>query len=157
MLDNMWSVEPWIPPASPDLAALAMDAADEAGIASMRAWPELRKGGIGFGSLPPFLCWRGREHGAWHLVLMQAREVGALVPGARTAPLPAGWFEALDLDSLARPLSRHPDFPGGASIHVVHLPGGESFRVRTFGSPAPPLVAEVLKRTSHIQIWNLAD
>ncbi len=151
------SVEPWIPPTSPDLAALAMDAADEAGIVSLRAWPELRKGGIGYGALPPFLCWRGKVDGAWHLVLLQAREVGALVPGARTVPLPAGWLESLDLKSLARPLSRHPDFPGGASVHVVHLPGGESFRVRTFGAAAPQLVAEVLKRTSHIQVWNLAD
>jgi hypothetical protein len=151
------SVEPWIPPTSPDLAALAMDAADEADSASLRAWPEWRKGGIGYGALPPFLCWRGRVDGAWHLVLLQAREVGALVPGARTAPLPAGWLDSLDLESLARPLSRHPDFPGGASVHVVHLPGGESFRVRTFGAAAPQLVAEVLKRTSHIQVWNLAD
>lgn len=157
MLDNMWSVEPWIPPASPDLATLAMDAADEAGIASLRAWPELRKGGIGYGALPSFLCWRGRVDGAWHLVLLQAREVGALVPGARTAPLPTGWLDSLDLESLARPLSRHPDFPGGASVHLVHLPGGESFRVRTFGVAAPRLVAEVLKRTSHIQVWNLTD
>lgn len=157
MLVGMISVEPWVPPTSPDLAHLAMAAADDAGIASLRAWPEVRKGGIGFGTLPPFLCWRGREHGAWHLVLLQAREVGALVPGARTAPLPVGWLAALDLESLARPLARHPDFPGGASVHVVHLPGGEAFQVRTFGAEAPSLVAEVLKRTSHIQIWHLAD
>lgn len=150
-------VQPWIPPVSPDLAALAMEAADEAAIASLRAWPERRKGGIGFGTLPPFLCWRGQENGAWHLVLLQVREVGALVPGARTAALPAGWFDELDLDSLARPLARHPDFPGGASVHVVHLPGGESFKVRSFGTAAPLLVAEVLAHTSHIQVWNLAD
>jgi hypothetical protein len=157
MLDGMEPVEPWIPPAAPDLAALAMEAADEAGVASLRAWPELRKGGIAFGGLPPFLCWRGQDAGGWHLVLLQAREVGALVPGARIDPLPAGWLEALDLDALARPLARHPAFPGGASVHVAHLPGGDRARVRTFGTPAPELVAEVLKRTSHIQIWNLAD
>lgn len=157
MLDGMQSVEPWIPPVSPDLTALAMEAADAVGLASLRAWPESRKGGIGFGTLPPFLSWCGTRDGAWHLVLLQPREVGALVPGARTAPLPLGWLEALDLDSLARPLARHPDFPGGASVHVVHLPGGEQFRVRTFGVPAADLVAEVLARTSHIQIWNLAD
>jgi hypothetical protein len=157
MVDGMLSVEPWIPPTSPDLALLAMEAADEAGIPSLRAWPELRKGGIGFGTLPPFLCWQGMANGAWHLVLLQAREVGALVPGARTVPLPDGWLESLDLSSLARPLAKHPDFPGGASVHVVHLPGGGSFQVRTYGRPAPDLVAEVLKRTSHIQIWNLAD
>lgn len=157
MMKTDLTVAPWIPPASPDLATLAMEAADEAGIASLRAWPELRKSGIGFGSLPPFLCWQGQENGAWHLILLQAREVGALVPGARMAPLPTGWFKDLDLDALARPLARHPDFPGGASIHVVHLPGDDSFRVRSFGSAAPNLVAEVLKRTSHIQVWNLAD
>ena len=157
MLDGMQSIEPWVPPVSPDLTALAMEAADAAGVASLRAWPELRKGGIGFGNLPPFLSWRGTQDGAWHLVLLQPREIGALVPGARTAPLPVGWFDALDLDSLARPLARHPDFPGGASVHVAHLPGGEQFRVRTFGFPAADLVAEVLKRTSHIQIWNLSD
>jgi len=157
MLNGMLSIQPWIPPASPDLAHLAMEAADEAGVPSLRAWPEVRKGGIGFGALPPFLCWRGTVKGGWHLVLLQAREVGALVPGAHTAPLPEGWFEALDLPALARPLARHPDFPGGASVHVVHLPGGESFQVRSFGTPAPEVVIEVLKRTSHIQIWNLAD
>lgn len=134
-----------------------MEAADEAGLPTLRAWPEVRKGGIGFGDLPPFLCWRGRGMGGWHLVLLQAREVGALVPGARTAPLPDGWIEALDLPALARPLARHPVFPGGASVHVVHLPGGESYRVRTFGTAALEIVTEVLKRTSHIQIWNLAD
>jgi hypothetical protein len=157
MLDGMPSVEPWIPPASPDLAVLAMDAADEAGLVALRAWPEVRKGGIGFGLLPPFLCWRGWESGGWHLILLQAREVGALVPGAKTAPLPGGWLEALDLESLARPLARHPDFPGGASIHVVHLPGGDSFRVRSIGTAAPDLVTLVLERTCHIRIWNLAD
>jgi len=157
MLDGMWSLAPWIPPASPDLAALAMEAADEEGIPSLRAWPEVRKGGIGFGDLPPFLCWTGEADGRWHLVLLQAREVGALVPGARMEPLPAGWFEALDLGALARPLARHPAFPDGASIHVVHLPGGEVFRVRSVGQAAPDLVAEVLKRTSHIQTWHPAD
>ena len=157
MLDGMEPVEPWIPPAKPDLAVLAMDAADAAGVASLRVWPEFQKGGIAFGGLPPFLCWRGKGPDGWHLVLLQAREVGALVPGARTAPLPSGWLEALDLEALARPLARHPAFPGGASVHVAHLPGGDRVRVRTFGIPAPELVAEVLKRTSHIQIWNLAD
>ena len=157
MLDGMLSVEPWVPPVSPDLAILAMEAADEAGLASLRAWPEVRKGGIGFGTLPPFLCWRGLADGASHLVLLQARELGSLVPGARTAPLPPGWLEALDLEALARPLVRHPDFPGGASVHVVQLPGNEAFRVRSFGRPAPALVVAVLKRTSHIQIWHLAD
>ncbi len=157
MLDGMMHVEPWNPPASPDLAVLAMEAADRAGIHSLRSWPERRQGGIGFGTLPPFLCWRGFEQGAWHLVLLQAREVGALVPGARTAPMPAGWLEALDLEALARPLTLHPDFPGGVSVQVVHLPGGDSFRVRTLGIPATELVAEVLKRISHIQFWNLAD
>lgn len=157
MLDGMLSVEPWIPPASPDLALLAMEAADEAGLASLRAWPSVSKGGVRFGELPPFLCWYGNVDGAWHLVLLQAREVGALVSGARTASLPPGWLEALDLEALARPLARHPDFARGTSVHVVHLPGTEAFRVRTFGTPAPDLVAEVLKRTSHIQIWHLAD
>jgi hypothetical protein len=157
MLDGMLTAEPWIPPTTPDLAVLAMDAADRAGIPSLRAWPERRKGGIGFGTLPPFLCWRGFENGAWHLVLLQAREVGALVPGARTAPMPRGWLDELDLEALARPLSCHPDFPGGVSVHVVHLPGGDTYRLRTFGTPAPEFVEEVLKRTSHIRIWNLAD
>lgn len=157
MLDDMQSVAPWIPPLSADLARLAMIAADEAGIASLRAWPEVQKGGIAFGELPPFLCWRGYREGAWHLILLQAREVGALVPEARPVALPANWLDRLDLESLARPLSRHPDFPGGAAVQVVHLPGGPVFRVRAFGRVAPDLVMEVLRRLSHIQDWNLAD
>ena len=131
-----------------------MEAADDAGLPSLRAWPELRKGGIGFGDLPPFLCWKGAFRGRWHLVLLQAREIGGLVPGSRTTPLPVGWLEALDLESLARPLARHPDFPGGASVHVVHLPGGAVFRARTVGTPAPELVADVLSHTSAIQNWT---
>jgi hypothetical protein len=157
MLNGMVHVEPWIPPASPDLGALAMEAADRAGVLSLRAWPERRKGGIGFGTLPPFLCWCGLAGDGWHLVLLQAREVGALVPGARTEPMPRGWLDDLDLEALARPLTLHPDFPGGVSVHVVHLPGGAFCRIRTFGTPALDLVAEVLKHTSHIQVWNLAD
>jgi hypothetical protein len=66
-------------------------------------------------------------------------------------------LDGLDLASLARPLARHPDFPGGTSVQVVHLPGGERFRVRTFGTPAPDLVVEVLKQLSHIQNWKLID
>jgi hypothetical protein len=157
MLDEMVYVEPWIPPVSPELAALAMEAADRAGIASLRAWPEWRKGGIGFGTLPPFLCWRGLAGDRWHLVLLQAREVGALVPGARTEPMPRDWFDDLDLESLARPLTLHPDFPGGVSVHVAHLPGGASCRVRSFGRSAPELVIEVLKRTSSIEAWCLTQ
>ncbi len=147
-------LQPWVPPAEPDLARLAMEAADEAGVASLRAWPEARKGGIGFGELPPFVSWRGTLDGHPHLVLLQAREVGALVPGARTAPLPPGWIGALDLEALARPLARHPAFRGGASVHVVHLPGGNVARVRTWGTAAPELVADVLRRVSAIQDWR---
>ncbi len=147
-------LQPWVLPAEPDLARLAMAAADDAGTAELRAWPEARKGGIGFGDLPPFLAWRGTADSHHHLVLLQVREVGALVPGARTAPLPAGWLEALDLEALARPLARHPAFPGGASVHVVHLPGGNVARVRTRGEAATALVAEVLRRVSAIQAWR---
>ena len=154
MLDGMQSVEPWLPPAIPDLALLAMSAADEVGIASLRAWPELRKGGIGFGDLPPFLCWRGLAENGWHLVLLQPRELGALVPGARTAALPEGWLEALDLEALARPLARHPDFPGGTSVHVVQVPGPGCFRVRSSGQTDPGLITLVLQHTSAVTDWQ---
>jgi hypothetical protein len=148
-------LHPWLPPAEPDLVRLAWEAADEAGKAALHAWPEVRKGGIGFGDLPPFLAWHGTKDGRHHLVLIQAREVGALVPGARPAALPAGWLEALDLEALARPLARHPDFPGGASVHTVHLPGGHVARVRTWGETAPDLVAGVLARVSVIRDWQI--
>ena len=148
-------LEPWLPPSEPELARLAMMAADAVGLASLTAWPEARKGGLAFGALPPFLCWRGQEDGRHHLVLLQAREVGALVPGARPADLPAGWLEALDLEALVRPLALHPDFPDGVQVQVVHLPGGHRARVRTSGTPAPGLVAEVLRRLSAIQDWRV--
>ena len=150
----METLEPWLPPEAPDLAVLAMAAADAAGLASLRTWPERRKGGIGFGDLPPFLCWRGQVGYAWHLVLLQPRELGALVPGARMEPLPSGWLANLDLQALAGPLARHPDFPGGASVHVVHVPGGTSVAVRTVGSPAPELVLATLLRLSPVPDWR---
>lgn len=147
-------LQPWLPPTEPDLVRLAWEAADAAGVAELRAWPEVRKGGIGFGSLPAFLAWRGTLEGRCHLVLLQAREVGALVPGARRPDLPEGWLDTLDLISLARPLARHPDFPAGASVHVVHLPGGNRARVRTWGDAATGLVAEVLRRLSGLEGWR---
>jgi hypothetical protein len=150
-------VEPWILPTQPDLARLAMEVADELNIRELHAWPEARKGGIGFESLPPFLSWLGVQHGKRHLVLLQAREVGALVPGARTVPLPHHWLESLDLESLARPLAHHPAFGEGASVHVVHLkPKGEA-QVRTFGNAAPDVIRAVLQRLSDVQVWSFAD
>jgi hypothetical protein len=146
-------IGPWLPPDQPDLARLAMAAADAAGIRELRAWPEKRKGGIGFLDLPPFLSWQGQEGGRRHLVLLQPREVGALVPGARTAPLPEGWLERLDLDSLARPLACHPDFPSGAAVHVVHLAGIGRAQVRTAGEAGPGVVRAVLERVTGIAGW----
>jgi len=154
MKSPAFTIGPWLPPEQPDLARLAMAAADAAGIRELRAWPELRKGGIGFGDLPPFLSWRGEEGGRLHLVLVQPREVGALVPGARSAPLPERWLESLDLDSLARPLACHPDFPGGASVHVVRLAGPGRAQVRTLGEPGPALVRAVLERLTGVVAWD---
>lgn len=124
---------------------LAFAAADAEGAASLQAWPEIRSGGIVFGGLPPFLVWRGLWKDRWHLVLVQPREVGALVPGARPADLPQGWLGTLDLEALARPLRHHPDHPG-ASVHVVGLRRGVPPEVRTSGEPAPQEVAAVLAR-----------
>jgi hypothetical protein len=149
------TVAPWLLPESPDLARLAMDAADAAGIRNLKAWPELRKGGIGFGDLPPFLPWQGRAAGRWHLVLVQPREVGALVPGALPAALPADWLGQLDLENLSRPLACHPAFSGDATVHVVHLLGRGRAKVRTRGEPAPDVVQAVLQRLSGIEEWAL--
>ena len=148
-------IEPWLPPEQPDLARLAMAAADAAGVAELRTWPERRKGGIGFGDLPPFLSWRGREDGREHLVLVQPREVGALVPGARNAPLPGRWLEDLDLENLARPLAGHPDFPGGAAVHVVRLTGIGRAQVRTSGAPGPAVVRAELELLTGVERWEL--
>lgn len=152
------TVEPWILPPRPDLARLAMDVADALGVESLRAWPEARKGGIGFGNLPPFLSWHGRLGNAHHLVLLQPRELGALVPGARTAPLPPRWLEALDLESLARPLAHHPAWGGAAaSVHVVSVPKAGEARVRSLGAAAPDVVSAVLNRVSEARVWSFSD
>jgi hypothetical protein len=151
-----FTLEPWIPPPSVDLPRLAMEAADAEGVASLSAWPEADKGGVRFGSLPPFLAWRGRDAGGLHLVLLQPREVGALVPGARTAPLPTGWLDALDLEALARPLRHHPDL-AGCAVHAVSLPGSGEARVRSAGPAAPTLIAAVLDRVSGVRVWSFRD
>ena len=150
-------VEPWVLPAQPDLARLAMDVADALEVRELRAWPVADKGGIGFGGLPPFVSWHGLFQGQHHLVLLQAREVGALVPGARTAPLPSRWLETLDLESLARPLAHHPAFQGSASIHVIHLPARGEARARSHGDPAPDVIRAVLGRLSDVRVWSFAD
>jgi len=152
------TVEPWLLPPQPDLARLAMEAADAAGVQELRAWPEARKGGIGFGALPPFLSWHGTEEGRHHLVLLQPREVGALIPGARMEALPPQWLEDLDLESLARPLARHPAWGGSiASVHVLQLHRAGEAQVRSAGEPASAVVSAVLLRLSDIQVWSFAD
>ncbi len=149
-------VEPWIPPAQPALGRLAMQAADESGQADVRGWPEVHGNGVRFGELPTFLCWIGGENGRHHLVLLQARELGAIVAGARPAGLPAGWLGDLDLEALARPLSRHPAFPGGASVHVVHVPRAGEARVRSAGIPAGAILEEILARLTGIPAWQIS-
>lgn len=144
---------PWLPTPPPDLPRLAMAAADAEGLAELRAWPEWRKGGIGFGELPPFLPWAGEADGRWQLVLVQPRELGALVPGARVAPLPEGWLEDLDLAALARPLAVLPGSPG---VQVVSVSGPGRAAVRSFGTPAPDLVRAVLARLTGLEAWALA-
>jgi len=151
-----FSLEPWIPPAKPDLARLAMEAADAEGVAALSAWPEADKGGVRFGGLPPFLAWRGEAEGRIHLVLLQPREVGALVPGARTAPLPKAWLETLDLENLARPLRHHPEL-AGCAVHAVGLPASGEAHVRSSGPSAPELIAAVLDRVSGVKVWSFAD
>lgn len=153
-------VEPWILPPVPDLARLAMEVADRLDVAELRAWPEARQGGIGFGALPPFLSWHGRRDDAHHLVLVQPREVGALVPGARIQPLPPTWLSDLDLESLARPLAHHPAWEGTASIHVVRLVQGEPspvVEVRSWGTEDPDLVRAVLDHLSSLRQWRFTD
>ncbi|HLO66324.1 MAG TPA: hypothetical protein VK188_04855 [Holophaga sp.] len=145
------SLSPWIPPSEPDPFRLALEAADEAGLATVDAWPAFEKAGVVFGGLHPFLCWRGGDH----LVLVQARELGALVPGAQVRPLPEGWLEALDLPALARPLARHPDFPGGAAVHVARVEAPGRARCRTWGAPGAGIVEAVLERLSGIPGWEV--
>ena len=86
-------------------------------------------------------------------MLVQPREVGALVPGARSVPLPGRWLEELDLENLARPLAAHPDFPGGAAVHVVRLSGIGRAQVRSLGEPGPALVRAVLERLTGVADW----
>jgi len=152
---TLTAIAPWLPPPAPDLARLAMAAADAAGLRELGAWPEWRKGGVGFGDLPPFLSWRGLADGRQHLVLLQARELGALVPGARIAPLPEGWLADLALADLARPLAAHPAFPEGTAVHVVRVAGPGLAQVRTVGAPAPELVRAVLARLTGLEAWEL--
>ena len=148
-------VAPWLLPAEPDLARLAMEVADDAGLATLAGWPEARKGGVGFQDLPPFLTWSGQTAGRQHLVLVQPREVGGLVPGARRPDLPVDWLEALDLEALAAPLARHPALGGAASVHVVRLEGPGRAVVRTLGEPAGDLVMAVLVQLSGLAEWTL--
>jgi len=149
-------VEPWIPPLEPPLVRLAMQAADFAGIAQLRAWPEVRGNGVSFGGLPPFAAWKVFD-GGWHLVLLQAREVGSVVPGARIQPLPEGWLEGLDLPSLARPLALHPDFPGGATVHVIRVLSPGQAAVRSSIPVSQGVLEAVLRRLSGIGAWRIAE
>lgn len=150
------AVGPWIPPAEPALGRLALMAADAEGLAKVGAWPELRGNGVAFAGLPTFLCWRGEEAGRQHLALLQARELGALQPGARVEPLPADWLARLDLEALARPLRIHPDFPGGASVHVLQVHGPGAARVRSAGGDAPALLSAMLERLTGIRGWRIS-
>jgi len=132
-----------------------MAAADEEGIAALTAWPEVRGNGLAFAGLPPFLCWRGRAAGRTQLVLLQARELGGVVPGARPAPLPVGWLRYLDLEALARPLRRHPAFPGGVAVQVLRVAcAREAWRRGPEPAPAA-FLDEVLARLTGLRGWRI--
>ena len=150
-------VEPWIPPTEPSLGRLAMEAADAEGLRELRAWPDVRGNGVVFGDLPPFLCWTGSEDGRHHLVLLQARELGALVPGARMIDLPEGWLRELDLESLARPLRRHPAFPGGASVQVVRVRKAGEADLRSAGTAPAAILLAVLARLTGVVDWRVVE
>lgn len=155
MLNGMSTLAPWIPPDTPDLALLAMEAADAAGVETLRAWPTVHQNGVAFGDeLPTFLCWHGESASRHHLVLLQAREVGALVPEAQVDLLPVRWLLDLAFEDLARPLAIHPAFPGGASVHGIQILGPTLYRVRTHGQEAPDLIAQVLERLTDIPDWH---
>ncbi|MBK8794852.1 MAG: hypothetical protein IPN59_17425 [Holophaga sp.] len=150
----MIQASPWIPPGLPSLERLAWEAADAADITTLRAWPEVQLAGVAFGGLPPFLCWQVFD-GTHHLVLLQVREIGALLRQSRMEVLPKDWLKTLDLPSLAQPLAIHPDFPGGTSVHVVHLIEPGRLRVRDHGQPAPEAVVLVVARLTGIHDWHL--
>lgn len=149
------AIGPWIPPEQPSLARLALEAADAEGLARLGGWPEVRGNGIAWPGLPTFLCWRGEDGCNHHLLLLQARELGALGQGARPAGLPARWLEDLDLETLARPLRRHPDFPGGAAVQVVRVSARGRAELRSAGPPAPALAAAVLQRLTAEAEWRV--
>ncbi|MDP2876882.1 MAG: hypothetical protein Q8O00_11905 [Holophaga sp.] len=144
---------PWIPPASPSLERLAWEAADSAGLATLKAWPQVHMAGVAFGGLPAFLCWQVFD-GANHLVLLQVREIGALLRQSSLEVLPEDWLNTLDLESLARPLAIHPDFSGGVAVHVVQLLGPGHLQVREFPQPAPGAVLYVVERLTGITDWT---
>lgn len=145
---------PWLVPDQPSLMALAFEAADREGAASIQSWPEPARGGLVFGDLPPFLPWILREATGCHLLLFQARELGALVPGARIAPLAEGWLEGIDLEALARPLRLHPDLQPRPSVHVVRIEGRGRARVRSSGEKVPDSFLSVLQRLSGYPDWS---
>jgi hypothetical protein len=150
---SSFHAEPWLPPAEPSLAHLAMEAADREGLGSLRAWPEIRGNGVRLGELPTFACWKAFQSG-WHLVLLQPREVGALVPGARMEALPGDWLASLDLEALARPLAIHPDFPGGAGVHVLRLPAPGRAEWRGMALAPREVLEEVLRCLTGVRGWN---
>lgn len=143
---------PWLPPASPDLARLAFEAADAAGLTELKAWPVLRNGGLELPGLPPFLCWRSGPH----LLLLQARELGALVPGAKAPGLPLDWLEGIDPSDIARPLARHPDFSEGLEVQVIQILAPGCARVRGTAAPPPGLLDAVLRELSGLPAWDFA-
>lgn len=147
-------VNPWIPPAEPSLGRLAMEAADAEGLRDLRSWPEVLGNGVAFGDLPTFLCWTGWDAGH-QLVLLQARELGALVPGARAAGLPEHWLRDLDISALARPMQRHPHFMGGVGVHVLRVAAPGEAWVRSSGGSALTFLRAVLSRLTGIEDWRI--
>jgi len=145
---------PWLPPASPSLERLAWEAADAAGLPLLKSWPTISMAGVAFGGLPPFLCWQVFD-GAHHLVLLQVREIGALLRQSNLEVLPEKWLDTLDLEALGRPLAIHPDFPGGASVQIVHLIAPGHLQVRHHGKAAPEVVRYVVEQLTGIREWSL--
>ncbi|MBI4913215.1 MAG: hypothetical protein HY823_10795 [Acidobacteria bacterium] len=119
--------------------------------------PQVRGNGLVLGALPSVLCWRGREGPRVQLMLLQARELGALVPGARMDPLPPGWLDSLDLAGLAQVLRGHPDFGPGCGVHGLAVQGPGAARRRGHGPWSGTLGAGALARLTGIGGWRISD
>lgn len=150
-------IQAWIVPSAPSLEELSFKASESHGAVHVEILRALG-GGIVLNEMPPFSAWMRSTKDEIDLVLLQARELGSLVPHARIQPFTKDWIHDIDLVSIHQTLSAHPDLnKKSLNLSFVHIAKNGHAHIRSFPKTNREVILAVLNKVSIRPDWSEAQ